>query len=1613
MATDSSPLPHMGDDERSRALELLAMVEHGAAGGSGALAAPGSAACGSEELTGVMMGQARAMAAQAMGARRGLPLHVKRRQMQQACACVMRTGASICFELPPDLCFDGVDGRQLEAMEWEHIAHSIVEREAAAVREALARDLHTAVNSTRPAQQAAARRRTATISAGVMQWHAEAEAEARRRREEAARQRIHALKSADMGAYLKLVKDANSERFQAILGQTDACLRKLCAKLGIAAASGGVLDSSNAWGRLVDTMPADIPEQPVMVEAGALREYQMHGLRWLVGLHAKKLNGCLADEMGLGKTIQVIAMLCHLVEVQHLRGRFLIVAPASVLPNWAAELARWAPRLRVTVYHGNAAERARAFDKAAAKRGQGIQVLLTTYDMCIGKNDSPRLSRLTYEVLIVDEGHRLKNADCKLSTELQMYKAGCKVLLTGTPLQNNLRELWSLMHFLMPDLFGSADEFEGWFAAPLEALQVSCSGGGSDGQSAAEAEAAALNQEEYLLVTSRLHAVLRPFMLRRLKAAVATELPSKFERTLSCAMSPYQSALTVLAGKEPAGADAPASKQAAMRSVNNMAMEMRNICNHPYISHLHVQHSELGLPHADLPPVITLCGKLDMLDRVLTKLQAGGHKVLLFCTMTRMLDVIEELLHWHGHRFLRLDGSTPLSERGELVAEFNNPASNTFVFLLSMRAGGVGINLQAADTVIFYDSDWNPAVEDQAMARAYRIGQARTVLVLRLVTAGSIEEHIVKSAGEKRKFAEAAITGGFFDNSTSAEDRREYLVSLITQTQTNASVVAESMTDDALVAILDRSGPTVETPAVAGGGGSGADGVAANGGGGGSSATDVPAGGGGSEGGPDGGGSGCGGEEVQADVGSSGRTEGVSAGGRGGGLTEGVPAKRDGSGGGSGGTGVAAGGDGDSGPTEGVSADGRGGGPTEGLSADRGVSSDAGKVPAGEGGGSGSGKEAPAGGSGTGGVSAGGGGDGGFTAGASAGGGVSGSAGAGGGIGQGVAAGAASALPPRPLQPQLQVSRCLSLSACQGLIDEAVTAATVVDPDAGRAFGRGVRNASVTAVSAQGGAAASPAPVPARAPAPAPPAAGRKRKQGAAAAGGASAAAAPPARRAKKLEAAAAGKQPGERGAGEGGEEMDVNVDMELLQEGGEGAAAGGGMVVDDDEGAEVVEVEVEITAVKHPHHHHKQQQQQQLHHHHHHHQPGPKPRGRPPKLGPDGQRLRPPKPQPPAKTTAQPQAPRVRQTRGQQTQQAQQGHQAQQGQQGQQEAVGGGAGEDADAAAACGLLLLGAADRGGAADAGDGDEDKGEGVREAAQRRAHEGRGQLLGSGGGGSRRGAAAGQQQLGIPADSQQLGQAAAAATSSPRRSAHSTKVPDSGGGIGAAAAADGDERPRSRRRVAGGGDGVSAGAPAAPAAPAEPEGEPGERGSPPALAQLGRGARRGELGILLDVSVGFGAAEADGSERPRSRRRVAGAGAEGSTAAPVEPAEPEADGDTDEAARRGGSPPPPAGAAPAAPLVQHGRPTGSQKWFWGEETTAALLQGMQASGAHAWGEVVASTGHQMGGRTPRDCLDRWRTLAKAHQRDWSSTRIDLSAGTKAMVAALVDSGKWPKK
>ncbi|CAA0833462.1 Chromatin structure-remodeling complex protein SYD, partial [Striga hermonthica] len=650
----------------------------------------------------------------------------------------------------------------------------------------------------------------------VREFHKRKERFHREKIDRIQREKINLLKINDVEGYLRMVQDAKSDRVKQLLKETEKYLQKLGSKLKDAKTmarhfesdmdeSKGAfteenedsvenedekdqakhyLESNEKYYMMAHSVKENIIGQPTCLVGGKLREYQMNGLRWLVSLYNNHLNGILADEMGLGKTVQVISLICYLMENKNDRGPFLVVVPSSVLPGWQSEINFWAPSIHKIVYSGPPDERRRLFKEHIVH--QKFNVLLTTYEYLMNKHDRPKLSKIQWHYIIIDEGHRIKNASCKLNAELKHYRSNHRLLLTGTPLQNNLEELWALLNFLLPNIFNSSDDFSQWFNKPFE----------SNGDNSPDE--ALLSEEENLLIINRLHQVLRPFVLRRLKHKVENELPEKIERLIRCEASAYQK-LLMKRVEDNLGAIGTSKA----RTVHNSVMELRNICNHPYLSQLHVEEVHDLIPNHYLPNIVRLCGKLEMLDRLLPKLKATDHRVLLFSTMTRLLDVMEDYLCWKQYKYLRLDGHTSGGDRGALIEQFNNPHSPYFIFLLSIRAGGVGVNLQAADTVIIFDTDWNPQVDLQAQARAHRIGQKKDVLVLRLETVQTVEEQVRASAEHKLGVANQSITAGFFDNNTSAEDRREYLESLLRECKKEE--VAPVLDDDSLNDVIARS----------------------------------------------------------------------------------------------------------------------------------------------------------------------------------------------------------------------------------------------------------------------------------------------------------------------------------------------------------------------------------------------------------------------------------------------------------------------------------------------------------------------------------------------------------------------------------------------------------------------------------------------------------------------------------------------------------------------------------------------------------------------------------------------------------------------------------------
>ncbi|KAJ7463272.1 P-loop containing nucleoside triphosphate hydrolase protein [Mycena latifolia] len=685
----------------------------------------------------------------------------------------------------------------------------------------------------------------------------------------------------------------------------------------------------------------------------------------MVSLHENGISGILADEMGLGKTLQTIAFSAHLRELGFSRP-FLIVCPLSVLHNWAEEYRKFAPKIPVVLYHGTPAERAElrrtvmalpakvkaplapptprgraslkrkrsAFfggddaadieadegdegDDEAWQRGpEGgtwkwdfpdmphFPVILTTYELII--KDRPVLGGYPWGYIVVDEGHRLKNMRCALVREVKRYDSAGRMVLTGTPLHNNLAELWSLLNFVLPDIFDDVDAFQEWFSLPrMSALLPSARMGTFIGA---------------------LHAILKPFLLRRMKVDVlGSALPPKKSYVLYARLSAAQrtayeailgggargwvaSGAGAIAGSSalvstPTFVSAPplegvegnamegvessgmegveggesgegsnskeegralrarrkakgkgrasderdeAEEEAerlraaeAFRQVNNMklqntVMQLRKVCSHPF---LFVRSEDDKWALGRMPPspevlaareaeLVGASGKMLLLDRLLAELFRRGHKVLLFSQFTTMLDIIEDwAVDMKGWAICRIDGTTPPLERRDQMNAFQSAGDAPDaprLFLLSTRAGGLGVNLTAADTVIFYDQDWNPQMDAQAQDRAHRIGQTKPVLIFRLVSAHTIEEKIMQRATEKRKLEALVIAKGKFKMPAAAEaapkGRRATMAEMAAEllrlegeqidvlpSEPRAAGGADVLSDADMEALLDRS----------------------------------------------------------------------------------------------------------------------------------------------------------------------------------------------------------------------------------------------------------------------------------------------------------------------------------------------------------------------------------------------------------------------------------------------------------------------------------------------------------------------------------------------------------------------------------------------------------------------------------------------------------------------------------------------------------------------------------------------------------------------------------------------------------------------------------------
>jgi len=528
-----------------------------------------------------------------------------------------------------------------------------------------------------------------------------------------------------------------------------------------------------------------------------LKEYQRVGLNWLVLLYKENINGILADEMGLGKTIQSICLLSYIF-TKNDKGPHLIIVPASTLSNWQREFKECCKEINVFLYYGSQVEREEQQDKLLRQfksdPDKRCHVILTTYTVALQKRDKHFLKKLTYSYLILDEAQLIKNSKTQRFQKLKTIPRKHTLLLTGTPLQNNLLELWTLLHFMMPNIFNDNSKT---FFKELSAGSMASKFKDLKGK------------DNYI---QQMKTILSPFMLRRLKTEVELQLPTKAESITFCKQTELQNQLysQILkqsrsawnksmhkdsSDKENVNNNKHSKGPTLTKILSNTLMELRKVTNHPLLCRYYYDDKKLKQlaplfksyeddfenytvsniveelkinsdfaihqicsnnsflkEHAlSTDYIINICGKFKELSTILPQRIANGDRILLFSQMTRMMDISEVFLNSSKIKYLRLDGTTSVLDRQELIDTFNNDKSYS-VFLLSTLAGGVGINLASANVVIFYDISFNPSIEKQAEDRSHRLGQEKDVTVIKLITKDTVEENILKMSTDKKLF---------------------------------------------------------------------------------------------------------------------------------------------------------------------------------------------------------------------------------------------------------------------------------------------------------------------------------------------------------------------------------------------------------------------------------------------------------------------------------------------------------------------------------------------------------------------------------------------------------------------------------------------------------------------------------------------------------------------------------------------------------------------------------------------------------------------------------------------------------------------------------------------
>ncbi|KAF9257203.1 hypothetical protein L218DRAFT_1081033 [Marasmius fiardii PR-910] len=497
--------------------------------------------------------------------------------------------------------------------------------------------------------------------------------------------------------------------------------------------------------------PFVFEESPSYIN-GTMRAYQLQGLNWMVSLHHNGLNGILADEMGLGKTLQTISFLAYLKHYREIKGPHLIIVPKSTLQNWRREFEKWTSDFKAVVLTGTADERKTIIQEQLMT--QDFEVCITSYEICLIEKGT--FKKFSFEYIIIDEAHRIKNVDSMLSQVVRDFMSRGRLLITGTPLQNNLQELFSLLNFICPEIFSNY--------ADLDSFLHKDSAEGSEQE-----------EENSKKVVEALHKILRPFLLRRVKADVEKNLLPKKEINIYVGLTEmqkkwYRSVLE----KDIDAVNGLTGKKEGKTRLMNMVMQLRKVTCHPYL----FDGAEPGPPYTTDEHLVENSGKMLILDKLLKSMKAKGSRVLIFSQMSRVLDILEDYCLFRGYKYCRIDGGTAHDERIAAIDEYNKPDSEKFIFLLTTRAGGLGINLTTADIVVLYDSDWNPQADLQAMDRAHRIGQTKQVYVFRFITEGSVEERMLERAAQKLRLDQLVIQQGRTQQSKAAN--KDELLDMIT-----------------------------------------------------------------------------------------------------------------------------------------------------------------------------------------------------------------------------------------------------------------------------------------------------------------------------------------------------------------------------------------------------------------------------------------------------------------------------------------------------------------------------------------------------------------------------------------------------------------------------------------------------------------------------------------------------------------------------------------------------------------------------------------------------------------------------------------------------------------